>query len=160
MLRGLGLTLLCLTAIALPAGAGERIAAGHVNTTVALRGPSNEAGQAAIREQLELARASERSRDASGALRAGSAGGLRGGAVNRPAGSASALPHRPPLQGSVAFPWLKQSNSGVAVALTDRFRVGFGYRYVEGEDLWPEFADTGAAGYGSHHVLVRASWRF
>ena len=158
MLRGLGLTLLCLTAIALPAGAGERIAAGQVNTAVAHQGSSKEAVQAATRERLELV--SVPSRDASAALRAGSAGGLRGGAVNRPAGSASALPQRPPLQDSVAFPWLKQSNSGVAVALTDRFRVGFGYRYVEGEDLWPEFADTGAAGYGSHHVLVRASWRF
>jgi hypothetical protein len=160
MLRGLGLTLLCLTAIAVPAAAGGRIAAGQVDTTVAHQSPSKEAVQAAIREQLQSAWVSARSRGASSALRAGSAGGLRDGAVNRPAGSASALPQRPPLQDSVAFPWLKQSNSGVAVALTDRFRVGFGYRYVEGEDLWPEFADTGAAGYGSHHVLVRASWRF
>jgi hypothetical protein len=48
----------------------------------------------------------------------------------------------------------------VAVALTERLRVGFRYRHLEGEDLWPEFADTGAADYDSHHLLIRASWRF
>ena len=75
-------------------------------------------------------------------------------------GSASALPRRGERRSSVAFPWLKQGRSGVAVALTERLRVGFRYRHLEGEDLWPEFADTGAADYDSHHLLIRASWRF
>jgi hypothetical protein len=48
----------------------------------------------------------------------------------------------------------------MAVALTERLRVGLGYRHLEGEDLWPEFADTGATDYDSHHLLLRASWRF
>jgi hypothetical protein len=72
----------------------------------------------------------------------------------------ASLPHRREREDSVGFPWLKPGRSGVAVALTARFRVGLGYRYLEGEDLWPEFADTGAADYGSHHLLLRASWRF
>jgi hypothetical protein len=72
----------------------------------------------------------------------------------------ASLPQRRERQGSGGFPWLKPGRSGVAVALTARFRVGLGYRYLEGEDLWPEFADTGAADYHSHHLLIRASWRF
>jgi hypothetical protein len=80
--------------------------------------------------------------------------------VDRTAGSASLLPPRRERQDSVAFPWLKHGRSGVAVSLTERLLVGLGYRHVEGEDLWPEFADTGAADYDSHHVLIRASWRF
>jgi hypothetical protein len=64
--------------------------------------------------------------------------------------------------GKPRSPSLGTSNggSGMAVALTERFQVGLGYRYLEGEDLWPEFADTGATGYESHHLLIRASWRF
>jgi len=61
---------------------------------------------------------------------------------------------------SIAPSWPKQERSGVAVALTERLRVGFRYRYLEGEDLWPEFADTGATTYESHHLLIGASWRF
>jgi hypothetical protein len=63
-------------------------------------------------------------------------------------------------QGALAFSWLTPGRSGVAVALTERLRVGLGYRLLEGEDVWPEFADTGAADYHSHHLLIRASWRF
>jgi hypothetical protein len=48
----------------------------------------------------------------------------------------------------------------MAVALTERLRVGLRYRYLAGEDLWPEFADTGATNYQSHHLLLGASWRF
>jgi hypothetical protein len=95
------------------------------------------------------------------AVRGGGSAGAHGDRmVAWSGGSASALPRHGERQSSVAFPWLKQGRSGVAVALTERLRVGFGYRRLEGEDLWPEFADTGAADYDSHHLLIRASWRF
>jgi hypothetical protein len=76
-------------------------------------------------------------------------------------------PHRPPCCSSATSrkprsPSQATSNGGseMAVTLTKRFQVGLGYRYLEGEDLWPEFADTGATSYDSHHLLIRATWRF
>jgi hypothetical protein len=69
-----------------------------------------------------------------------------------------ALERRQP-QG-LALPWRSQGRSDFALALTDRLAVGLGYRYVEGEDLWREFAEIGSTDYESHSVLLRAHWRF
>jgi hypothetical protein len=69
-----------------------------------------------------------------------------------------ALERRQP-QG-LALPWRSQGRSDFALALTDRLAVGLGYRYVEGEDLWREFAEIGSTDYESHNVLLRAHWRF
>jgi hypothetical protein len=136
MLRGVRLALLCLVAIATaPAQANDRSHAVAV-ARVAWTPPAQPA------------------------RRAGSVVAFRDEAVDWPTGSASLLRPRHERQASVAFPWLRQSRSGVAVALTERLGIGFGYRYLEGEDLWPEFADTGATDYNSHHLLIRASWRF
>lgn len=93
-------------------------------------------------------------------LHAVSVGALPGAIVNGPRASAALLPQRRKRQGSGTFPWFKHGRSAVAVPLTERLRLGIGYRHLEGEDLWPEFVDTGAAGYDSHHLLIRASWRF
>ena len=134
MLRGMRLALLCLVTIAAPA---------HANSG------AHTAGAAQVSASLT----------APPSLWGGTAGAVRREAADHP-GVFASLPRRHERQGSVGFPWLKPGRSGVAVALTERFRVGLGYRYLEGEDLWPEFADTGAADYGSHHLLIRASWRF
>jgi hypothetical protein len=136
MLRGVPLALLCVMAVAAPAEAND---GPHLAGVAQVTGSPTT--PPAVRE-------------------GGSAGANRSGMVGWPGRSASALPRRGERQASVAFPWLKQGRSGVAVALTERLRVGFGYRHLEGEDLWPEFADTGAADYDSHHLLIRASWRF
>ena len=73
---------------------------------------------------------------------------------DRPSVSAMVLRQRYERPTSIASSWPKQERSGVAVALTERLRVGFRYRYLEGEDLWPQFADTGATDYESHHLLI------
>lgn len=136
MLRGVPLALLCVMAVAAPAAAndGPYLAGAAQVTGAPTTLPTMRGG--------------------------GAAGTHRSGMVVWSGGWASALPRRGERQSSVAFPWLKQGRSGVAVALTERLRVGFRYRHLEGEDLWPEFADTGAADYDSHHLLIRASWRF
>jgi hypothetical protein len=100
------------------------------------------------------------SRITQASLWGGGAGVLRAEVADRPGRSTSLLQQRVRHQGAVGFFWLKAGRSGVAVALTERLRVGLGYRLLEGEDLWPQFADTGAADYHSHHLLIRASWRF
>ena len=133
MLRGVPLALLCLMAVAAPAQAND---GGY------LAGVAQVTGSPTALPALGGG---------------GSAGAHRSGIRVGSGGSASPLPRRSP---SVAFPWLKPSRSGVAVALTERLRLGLRYRHLEGEDLWPEFADTGAADYQSHHLLIRASWRF
>jgi hypothetical protein len=135
MLRGVPLALLCLMAVVAPAQANDG---------------TDAAGTAHVIG----------SQTARPALGPGSVRAPRSGVVASAGGSASLLPRRRERQSSVAFPWLKQGRSGVAVALTERLRVGFRYRHLEGEDLWPEFADTGAADYDSHQLLIRASWRF
>ena len=160
MLRAAGLTLLCLTAIALPAKAndhnhvvdGGAAAAQQGATTIAMRGAKGEQpGPTQVADAWPRAQPT---------ARRGSVGGFRRELANQPVGSASLLPQGPEQQDPVAFTWLRQGRSGLAVALTERFRLAVGYRHLEGEDLWPEFADTGAAGYDSHHLLIRASWRF
>ena len=60
----------------------------------------------------------------------------------------------------LVLPWRSQGRSALALPLTDRLIVGFGYHRVLGEDLWREFAEIGAIGYESHNVLLRAHWRF
>ena len=136
MRRGVPLALLCVMAVAAPAEA---------NDGPYLAGVAQVTGSPTTLP----------------AVRGGGSGGAHHDRmVVWSGGSASALPRRGERRSSVAFPWLKQGRSGVAVALTERLRVGFRYRHLEGEDLWPEFADTGAADYDSHHLLIRASWRF
>lgn len=136
MLRGMPLALLCLLAVAAPAQANDGgYRAGVAQVTGA---PTT----------LPALRGS------------GSAGAHRSEMIVWSGGSVSALSRRGERPPSAPSPWLKQGRSGVAVALTDRLRLGFRYRHLEGEDLWPEFADTGAADYDSHHLLIRASWRF
>jgi hypothetical protein len=133
MLRGMRLALLCLLTVAAPAQAND---GGHAPGAAEVTG----------------------SLTAQPSVWGGATSAFRG-EVDQP-GVFASLPRRRERQGSGGFPWLKPGRSGVAVALTERFRVGLGYRYLEGEDLWPEFADTGAADYHSHHLLIRASWRF
>ena len=135
MLGGVRLVLLCLMAIATPARA-------------------NDGGDPVRAAQVTL------SPTAQPAPRAASTGPVRGKHVDWLGPSGSLLPQRREWQASAVFPWLRQGPSGLAVGLTRRLRVGLGYRHLEGEDLWPEFADTGASNYDSHHLLIRASWRF
>jgi hypothetical protein len=134
MLGGM-LALLCLVTITAPAQAND---GGHAGGVAQVSG--SHAAQAG--------------------LSGGAAGAFRGAVVDRRGAFASSRPQPLQRQGSIGFSWLKPGRSGVAVALTERVRVGLGYRLLEGEDLWPEFADTGAADYHSHHLLIRASWRF
>lgn len=93
-------------------------------------------------------------------LRAGYLASFRRELVDQATGAVLLRPQRRQRQNSIAFPWLSQGRSGVALPLSERLLVGLGYRHMQGEDLWPGFADTGAVDYDSHHVLVRAHWRF
>ena len=134
MLRGVRLALLCLVAIAAaPAQAndgGHAVGATQVHQRRALNQP-RAPGLWALEVKRSIGPLGLRSR----------CGSATGGSLGR-------------------SPRVKQGRSGMAVALTERLRVGLGYRHLEGEDLWPEFADTGATDYDSHHLLLRASWRF
>ena len=100
--------------------------------------------------------------------RDGLAGGLRpdvaaqaqpsaqGEAANR----AALAPERQERRPWIHLPWLTQARSGFSVPLSERFSLGIGYRHVEAEDLWREFADAAAVDYDSHNILLRAHWRF
>jgi hypothetical protein len=136
MLRGVRLALVCLVAIA------------------AAPAQANDGGHAVGATQMHP------TPSAQPALRARFVGAFGGEVVDRPTGSEFLLRQRYGRQPLAALPRVKQGRSGMAVALTERLRVGLGYRHLEGEDLWPEFADTGATDYDSHHLLLRASWRF
>jgi hypothetical protein len=80
----------------------------------------------------------------------------QGEALNR----AALAPERQERRPWVYLPWLTQARSGFSVLLSERFSLGIGYRHVEGEDLWREFADAGSVDYDSHNILLRAHWRF
>lgn len=156
MLRRIGLTLLCLTAVAVPAHANEAM---DVSSMVARKEAVTAVVQAATPERAAPVGAQVASGGAA-AMRAPSAAGIRGEVVDLSARTATLTPKQGASQRGFALPWLRPGRSGVALPITERLRVGLGYRLVEGEDLWPEFVDTGAVHYQSHHVLLRASWRF
>ena len=152
MLRGAGLAMTFLVAIAAPAQANG---SGRAADDSLVRSGATAAMSAAAAEQVtRVLSAGQPPRTAKPLA------GFRREAVNQAAGPVSLAPQRRQRQPSTAFPWLSHGRSGVALPLTDRLFVGLGYRHMEGEDLWPEFADTGAVDYDSHHILVRAHWRF
>jgi hypothetical protein len=139
MLRGVHLALWCMVAVA--AAPAQAVDGGHIASAAQVHGtPARPLAQPALRVQ--------------------DAGAFGVVVVDRTTESAFLLRQRYAGQASVASVWPRQERSGMAVALTERLRVGLRYRYLEGEDLWPEFADTGATNYQSHHLLLGASWRF
>jgi hypothetical protein len=73
---------------------------------------------------------------------------------------AALAPERQERRPWIYLPWLTRARSGFAVPLSERFSLGIGYRHVEGEDLWREFADAGSVDYDSHNIVLRAHWRF
>lgn len=158
MLRAVALTLLCLTAIAAPAEAGDRGRADQDGTRNAAQEIATAAMEAVAHGWAEVARMSGAAPGARAAAQ--TAGSFRREVINRPITSASlrSLGRGYGVSGDAT--WLDRDRGGLTLALTERLRLGLDYRHLEGEDLWPEFADTGAAGYDSHHLLVRASWRF
>ena len=139
MLRGVQLALWCLVAIA--AAPAQAIDGGLPGGAAQVTGTHGTA-------------------PAQPALRTRYVGALGVEVGDRPSVSVTVPRQRYERPTSIASSRPKQERSGVAVALTERLRVGFRYRYLEGEDLWPEFADTGATDYESHHLLIGASWRF
>lgn len=157
MLRVAGLAMLFLVAIAAPAQS-------HDNGRAANGSPVQDANAAAMstatRERTEPDRVTRVLPGAQAAPQAGPLAGFRREVVDQAAESVALGPQRRHRQPSTVFSRLSHGRSGVALPLTDRLLVGLGYRHMEGEDLWPEFADTGAVGYDSHHLLVRAHWRF
>lgn len=160
MLRLVGLAMLFLVAIA---ARGQAKDIGHAvdgRPVAAHQGATTAAVRAAMRERTGPVQVTRVLPAAQPALRAGSPAGFRREVVDQTARSVLLRPQRRQRQPSTAFSWLSHGRSGVALPLTDGVLVGLGYRHMEGEDLWPEFADTGAVGYDSHHLLVRAHWRF
>lgn len=160
MLRGVQLALLVLVAIAAPAHANDNGRAVDGSPAAAHQGATTAALPAATRERTGPLQVAQVLPSAQAGLRARSLAGFRREVVDQPGGSVSLLPPRRQRQKSMAFPWLSHGRSGVALPLTERLLVGLGYRHLQGEDLWSEFADTGAVEYNSHQVLVRAHWRF
>ena len=157
MLWVAGLAMLFLVAIAPPAQAHDNGRAADRNS---VQGANAAAMSAATRQRTEPVRTTPALPGAQPALRAGSLAGFRREVVDQTARSVALGPQRRQRQPSTVFSRLSHGRSGVVLPLTDRLLVGLGYRHMQGEDLWPEFADTGAVGYDSHHLLVRAHWRF
>lgn len=160
MLRVVGLALLLLMAIVAPAQSGDIGRTAHGSPVAAHQNATAVAMRAITRERTEHAGVTPALPAAQPALRAGSLAGFRRELVDRTAGAALLRPQRRQRQRSMAFPWFGHGRSDMALPLTERLLVGLGYRHMQGEDLWPQFADTGAVGYDSHHLLVRAHWRF
>jgi hypothetical protein len=153
MLRVIGLSVILIVGAAIPAAAGERIhLAGATQPGSLARGSQPPAWtQAAPSQRSAVVRMAQPAQGP---------GGIR--APRQVVGAhrlnVLALERRQP-QG-LALPWRSQGRSDLALALTDRLAVGLGYRYVEGEDLWREFAEIGSTDYESHNLLLRAHWRF
>jgi hypothetical protein len=148
MVRALGLALLLLVGTAAPAVAGSAQAgngfAGSAPGRADEVGPGGATRAAAAPRSDASALVQSARRE--GGLRTASHAALGPELRQRPAGP--------------RLPWLRQRKSGVALALSERLALGVGYRHVEGEDLWREFADLGSVDYESHNFVLRAYWRF
>lgn len=146
MLRVVGLALILVFATTPTAAAGD-------HSGVA----------AAAREGVPLAQAAPPAGRQTVALLALPPSALRVRGFATPAqvvGSRAGLMAERRQQQGLVLPWRSHGSSALALPLTDRLTVGFGYQRVLGEDLWREFAEIGAMDYESHNVLLRAHWRF
>jgi hypothetical protein len=132
MLQVMGLALLLVVGVVVPAAADEAREA-------AVAGATWHGGVAAAQAPIPA----------------------RVAATPRRADSAVALaPERRERETRIQLPWLAQAGSGLAISVSERFSLGVGYRRVVGEDLWREFAEAGSVDYESHNILLRAHWRF
>jgi hypothetical protein len=156
MVRALGLALLLIVGTAGPAIAAGAQAGNAIAGSAARRadevGPGGGARAAAVPLPGALALAQSARRE----------GGLRteSQVVDHDTGPAALGPGLRERPAGPTLPWLRQRKSGVALALSERLALGVGYRHVQGEDLWREFADLGSVDYESHNFVLRAYWRF
>lgn len=160
MSRVLGLALLFLVAVVAPAEADDIGYAANGSAVAAHQGATAAWTRAVMREQRAPVQLTGAVITAPAPLRSGSLGGLRRDVVNRTAGAVALPAQRRQRQDSIELPWFSRGKSGLALPVTERLFVGLGYRRVQGEDLWREFAETGSVDYDSHQLLVRAHWRF
>jgi hypothetical protein len=156
MVRALGLALLLIAGTAAPAIAGGAQAKDAIAGPAAGRAeevaPGRGARAAAVPLPGALALAPSARRE----------GGLRTDSqvVDHDTERAALRPEPRERPAGPSLPWLRQRKSGVALALSERLALGVGYRHVQGEDLWREFADLGSVEYESHNFVLRAYWRF
>jgi hypothetical protein len=68
---------------------------------------------------------------------------LRREEVNALAAPAALPPATGERSGSVVLPWVSPGESDLAFPVTEQFHIGFGYRHVEGADLWGESTTNG-----------------
>jgi hypothetical protein len=154
MLRVVGLALLLVVGIAVPAAAAD----GHAGEAAA--GAAHRGGARPVQQPtppLQLTRASTGAQwSAWGTWSAG----FRGDVVTPTAGLAALPRGRREIGGSLALPWLSQGKPGLRLPVTERLSFGVGYRRLQGEDLWRRYAEAGSVDYDSHDFLLRAHWRF
>jgi hypothetical protein len=153
MLRVVGLALLLVAGIAVPAAAAD---AGEAAAGAAHRGGAMPLVQ-------QPAPPLQRTRASTGAQLSPSgtwSAGLRRDVVRPPAGPAAPSPARQEIGGSLALPWLSQGKSALRLPVTERLSFAVGYRHLEPEDLSRRYAEAGAVDYDSHDFLLRAHWRF
>ena len=159
MLRVVGLAMLLVVGIAVPAAAAD----GHAGEAVASAGHGGAATRGArllVQQPAPPVQMTRASTDAQWSPWGTWSAGLRRDVVIPTAGLAALPPGRREIGGSLALPWLSQGKSGLRLPVTERLSFGVGYRRLQGEDLWRRYAEAGAVDYDSHDFLLRAHWRF
>ena len=160
MLRVMGLALLFVVGAATPAEADGIARVAEGGPVTAHSSAATPGARAVMRERRGRVQLTGALITTQAPLRGGSWGGLRRDVVNPTAGPTVLPAQRRSRTATIELPWVSRGSSGLALPVTERFFVGLGYRRVQGEDLWHEFAETGSVDYDSHYVLVRAHWRF
>ena len=156
MLRVVGLALLLVVGIAVPAEAADG-RPGEAAASAAHRGAAAHGARSWVQQPappLQLTRAST---GAQWSPWGTWSAGLRRDVVTPTAGL-SLPPERREIGGSP--PWLSHSKSGLRLPVTERLSFAVGYRRLQGEDLWRRYAEAGSVDYDSHDFLLRAHWRF
>jgi hypothetical protein len=155
MLRVVGLALLLVVGIAVPAA----VADGHAGEAAA-GAAHRDAAMPLVQQPAPPVQRTGASTGAQWSPWGTWSAGLRRDVVRPTAGPAAPSPARQEIGGSLALPWLSQGKSALRLPVTERLSFGVGYRHQEPEDLSRRYAEAGAVDYDSHDFLLRAHWRF
>jgi hypothetical protein len=156
MLRVAGLALLLVIGVAAPAEANGGYA-GEGSAIAPPQRPGNSGPKHSAHERTMPLQLTSALSIAPLPLQGASPAGGRREFANGAAGLAALSRERRP---SAELPWLTQGKSGLKLPVSERLSFAFGYRYLQGEDLWRWYAEAGAVEYASHDFILRAYWRF
>jgi hypothetical protein len=156
MLRIAGLALLFVIGVAAPAEANGGYAA-EGSAVAPHQGTASSGPKLSAQERTTPLQLSKTLSLAPLPLQGTSPAGLRHEFAT-PAAGFAALPRE--RQASADLPWITQGKSGLKLPVSERLSFAFGYRFLQGEDLWRWYAEAGAVEYASHDFILRAYWRF